>query len=337
MPERMKKLLWVLGLSLALHLALLFGPHVSLPLSMSPAPALELKLNIPPPAALEKRVTPKPAQPHPPKPRPHRLLPKKPSPVPAKPASLPAAEPAPVQAKAAPEPAPPEPVPEPEPAPIADQGPAMPQRVVIRFTLFKGLKGLRVGRAEQNWIVDGERYTISSVVEATGLFSLFASGKYIQLSQGALAPDGLKPFDYRAERGQAADKTDTARFDWNTMTLALASGGNKQTLKLPEGTQDLLSFMYQLAFAPPQGSVVRMTVTNGRKLDSYAYWVVEEALDTPMGKLNTLHLGKQREEGEKDTEVWLAADYHYLPVKISQIDQDGDGLVLLANEIAITQ
>ena len=337
MPERMKKLLWVLGLSLALHLALLFGPHVSLPLSMSPAPALELKLNIPPPAALEKRVTPKPAQPHPPKPRPHRLLPKKPSPVPAKPASLPAAEPAPVQAKAAPEPAPPEPVPEPEPAPIADQGPAMPQRVVIRFTLFKGLKGLRVGRAEQNWIVDGERYTISSVVEATGLFSLFASGKYIQLSQGALAPDGLKPFDYRAERGQAADKTDTARFDWNAMTLALASGGNKQTLKLPEGTQDLLSFMYQLAFAPPQGSVVRMTVTNGRKLDSYAYWVVEEALDTPMGKLNTLHLGKQREEGEKDTEVWLAADYHYLPVKISQIDQDGDGLVLLANEIAITQ
>ncbi|MHB0986786.1 MAG: DUF3108 domain-containing protein [Sulfuricella sp.] len=333
----MKKLLWVLGLSLALHLALLFGPHVSLPLSLSPAPALELKLNIPPPAALEKRVTPKPAQPHPPKPRPHRLLPKKPSPVPAKPASLPAAEPAPVQAKAAPEPAPPEPVPEPEPAPIADQGPAMPQRVVIRFTLFKGLKGLRVGRAEQNWIVDGERYTISSVVEATGLFSLFASGKYIQLSQGALAPDGLKPFDYRAERGQAADKTDTARFDWNAMTLALASGGNKQTLKLPEGTQDLLSFMYQLAFAPPQRSVVRMTVTNGRKLDSYAYWVVEEALDTPMGKLNTLHLGKQREEGEKDTEVWLAADYHYLPVKISQIDQDGDGLVLLANEIAITQ
>ena len=95
--------------------------------------------------------------------------------------------------------------------------------------------------------------------------------------------------------------------------------------------------MYQFAFAPPQGSIVKLQVTNGRKLDSYAYWVVEEALETPMGVLNTLHLGKQREEGEKDTEVWLAADYHYLPVKISQFDKDGDGLVLLANEIAITQ
>ena len=211
----------------------------------------------------------------------------------------------------------------------------MPQQVTIRFTVFKGLNGVIVGRAEQAWKLDGERYTISSMVEATGLFSLFASGKYTQFSQGALTPDGLKPSDYRAKRGQTADKTDSARFDWDTMTLALASDGNKQTLKLPEGTQDLLSFMYQLAFAPPQRSVVRMMVTNGRKLDSYAYWVVEEALQTPMGRLNTLHLGKQREEGEKDTEVWLAADYHYLPVKISQVDQDGDGLVLLANEIEL--
>jgi len=56
------------------------------------------------------------------------------------------------------------------------------------------------------------------------------------------------------------------------MTLTLASGDSKQALKLPEGTQDLLSFMYQLAFAPPQSSAVKLQMTNGRKLDSYAYW-----------------------------------------------------------------
>lgn len=213
----------------------------------------------------------------------------------------------------------------------------MPQRVTTRFTVFKGLNGIRVGRAEQVWKLDGERYTISSVAEATGLFSLFASGMHIQESRGEITPAGLKPSSFRVERGQNADKTDTVEFDWNAMTLTLTSGGGKQTLKLPEGTQDLLSFMYQLAFAPPQRSAVQMQVTNGRKLDSYAFWVVEEALETPMGVLNTLHLGKHREEGEKDTEVWLATDYHYLPVKISQIDKDGDGLVLLADEIAITQ
>ncbi|HUW49999.1 MAG TPA: DUF3108 domain-containing protein [Sulfuricella sp.] len=334
----MKKLLWALGFSVLVHLALLFGPHISLPLSMAPAPDLKVKLDIPPPAAIARRETAKPAKPRPPKPRPHRKPAKDVSPPPAvvpnPVAEAPAVEPVPPAPESAP--SPPEPVPAtPEPEPD-DKAPPMPQKVTIKFTVFKGLNGLIVGRAEQTWKLDGEHFTISSMVEATGLFSLFASGKYIQVSQGDVTPSGLKPSSYRVERGQE-DKTDAARFDWNAMTLALASGGGKKTLKLPEGTQDLLSFMYQLAFAPPQRSSVQLSITNGRKLDSYAYWVVEEALKTPMGSLQTLHLGKQHEEGEKDTEVWLAADYHYLPVKISQVDKDGDGLVLVANEIAITQ
>jgi hypothetical protein len=328
MPDRVRILLWVLGFSLAAHLALLLGPHFSLPVNLAPAPVLEARLSPPPPARLAT-------------PRPPRAA--KPKPGPVKKLSAPPVEAAPapeVRPHAAPSPAmEPEPVAPAsdavEPAPPAAEPPAMPQRVTTRFTLFKGLNGLRVGRAEQVWKLDGERYTISSVAEASGLFSLFASGKFVQESRGEITPTGLKPSNYQVERGQKADKTDTAEFDWNAMTLTLASGGGKQTLKLPEGTQDMLSFMYQLAFAPPQGSVVKLPVTNGRKLDSYSYWVVEETLETPMGVLNTLHLGKHREEGEKDTEVWLAADYHYLPVKISQIDKDGDGLVLLANEIEL--
>ncbi|MBU1692090.1 MAG: DUF3108 domain-containing protein [Gammaproteobacteria bacterium] len=327
MPDRVKILLWVLGLSLAAHLALLLGPHFSLPVNLAPAPVLEARLNPPPPSSARLA-----------KPKPPRASQPKPKPV--KKTSAP-----PVEATPAPEvqphtTAPPlaeTPPPAVEPEPTVPDSPTMPQRVTTRFTVFKGLNGIRVGRAEQVWKLDGERYTISSIAEASGLFSLFATGKFVQESQGEITPAGLKPSNYRVERGKGgADKTDTAQFDWNAMTLTLASGGSKQTLKLPEGTQDLLSFMYQLAFAPPQSSTVKLQMTNGRKLDGYAYWVVEEALETPMGVLNTLHLGKHREEGEKDTEVWLAADYHYLPVKISQIDKDGDGLVLLANEIELT-
>lgn len=319
----MKKLLWVLGFSVALHLALLFGPHLSLPLSTAPAPELQIKLEMPPPAVVAQREAAKPARPRPPQSKPRRLPAKDVLPPPIA-ADHSVAEPAPQPPVA-------------ELAPVADQAPPMPQKATIRFAVYKGVNGMRVGRAEQTWQLDGEHFTISSVAEATGLFSLFASGKHVQLSQGEITPSGLKPASYRVERGQGEDKVDAARFDWNAMTLALASGSDRKTVKLPEGTQDLLSFMYQLAFAPPQRSAVQLSITNGRKLDSYTYWVVEEALETPMGTLQTLHLGKRREEGEKDTEVWLAADYHYLPVKISQVDKDGDGLVLLVNEIAITQ
>lgn len=326
MPDRIKKLLWMLGLSLAAHLAILLSPRFYLPVNLAPAPVLEARLS-PPPPPTAKLATPRLPRAAKPSPRPVKKIPAPRMETPRSPeiqpqvAATPAASPPPVIA----------------PQPATPAPPAMPQRVTTRFTLFKGQNGLSVGRAEQVWTLDGERYTITSVAEASGLFSLFAAGKFVQESRGEMTPAGLKPSNYRVERGKdSADKTDTADFDWHAMTLTLASGGGKKTLKLPEGTQDLLSFMYQLAFAPPQSSSVKLQVTNGRKLDSYAYWVVEEALETPMGMLNTLHLGKHREEGEKDTEVWLAADYHYLPVKISQIDKDGDGLVLLANEIELT-
>ena len=329
MPGLLRKLLWVLAFSLAVHLALLFGPRFSLALHPDAPPVLEARLAPVPPARPEPV---KPTKPRPEKPKPRPLPVAETATFPAEAAATPDAT-APTKAPEAAIPPPAAVV----PAPVEPAAPPMPRQVAIKFTVYKGLNGFDVGRAEQTWQLDGEHYTISSVAEATGLFSLFASGKHVQVSRGEVGGDGLRPSSYRVERGQGADKTDTAQFDWGAMTLALASGSDKRTLKLPEGTQDLLSFIYQLAFAPPQRSVVQLTLTNGRKLDSYAYWVVEEALDTPMGRLKTLHLGKQREEGEKDTEVWLAADYHYLPVKISQVDKDGDGLVLLANEIAITQ
>lgn len=327
MPDRVKKLLWMLGLSLAAHLAILLGPRFYLPANLAPAPVLEARLSPPPPSPT-RPATPRLPRAAKPAPRPVKKIPVPPMETPRSPEILPHVAATPTASLP--------PVIAPQPATPAP--PAMPQRVTTRFTLFKGQNGLSVGRAEQVWTLDGERYTITSVAEASGLFSLFAAGKFVQESRGEMTPAGLKPANYRVERGKgSADKTDTAEFDWHAMTLTLASGGGEKTLKLPEGTQDLLSFMYQLAFAPPQSSTVKLQVTNGRKLDSYAYWVVEEALETPMGMLNTLHLGKHREEGEKDTEVWLAADYHYLPVKISQLDKDGDGLVLLANEIELTK
>lgn len=331
MQDPLRKLLWVLAISLAAHLALLFGPQFSLHERPAPAPLIEARLEKTPAPVPPEAV--KPVLPRPKKLRPPVAKPKA-APVMASEAetSAPEVAPEPVEPPPAESPqAAAEPVQEEEPAP------AMPRQVAIRYTVFKGQNGLSVGRAEQVWKLDGNRYTITSVAEATGLFSLFASGRHIQESRGEMTSTGLKPSLFRVERGQAAEKTDVARFDWSAMKLSIDSGGEQRELKLPEGAQDILSMMYQLAYLPPQRSSVQMQVTNGRKLDSYSYWVVEEALDTQMGKLKTLHLGKQHDPGEKDTEVWLAADHHYLPVKISQVDGDGDGLVLLANEIAVTQ
>jgi hypothetical protein len=42
-----------------------------------------------------------------------------------------------------------------------------------------------------------------------------------------------------------------------------------------------------------------------------------------MGALRTWHIAKSAADGDEKTELWLAVDYRYLPVKIRQTDKDG--------------
>ncbi|MNC91270.1 hypothetical protein D3C83_75000 [compost metagenome] len=46
-------------------------------------------------------------------------------------------------------------------------------------------------------------------------------------------------------------------------------------------------------------------------------------IDTPLGRMTTLHLVKQRAPDDTETEVWLAPQHHHLPVKILIVENDG--------------
>ena len=277
----------------------------------------------PPPEA------PTPVQPEPEKPLPVQPPPETPAPVQPKPVQPKPEAPAKVQP-----PPPVEPVaPKPVQAPPAPARTTLPVRAELRYDLFKGTNGLNVGRAVQRWKRTGDTYSLSSVAEATGLFSLFYSGQHTQLSQGKITASGLQPDSFSMQRG-SAEKKDAARFDWAGKTLHLNSEGQESSAKLPPGTLDMLSFAYQFAFSLPESGDIRIELTNGRKLDSYSYRIVaEESLETPLGKLKTLHLTKLHAPGEDGTEIWLGMDYHYLPVKIQQIDKKGDSAEQVINEI----
>ena len=315
MPGLAKRLGWALGVSLGIHLALLFGPHLSLPDSFAPA------------ATLEARIEPLP----PPKPQPTRRPPKpKHTPPPATPAPIPSATPSTEKTAAIPASE------APQAAPRFEM-PPMPKQARISYVLYKGLNKLAVGKVTHAWQTDGNHYAVSSIAEASGVFSLFYSGRHLQESRGDITPDGLRPTSFRTERGRSdPDKTDSAQFDWSAMTLALKSGSDSSTVELPVGTQDLLSFLYQFAYAPPEEGL-RLFITNGRKLDAYSYQPVgDETLDTPLGPLKTLHIRRGHKSGEDETDIWLATDYHYLPVKIRLTDKNGDAAEQVVSDLRLT-
>ncbi len=317
-----KRLVWALLASLALHLGLVFGPPLALPETHAPM-VLEARLEqipAPPPALPEAKPRPKP--------RPHPMPPSEAKP-PAREAESPSLPAVPPQANndeapAAIQPEPPAPVPAPT---------TLPARAELRYTLFKGDNGLNVGKVVQSWTRVGDDYALTSTAEATGLFSLFYSGRHVQVSQGKIIASGLQPESYSMQRG-SAEKRDAARFDWGGQVLHLNSEGRESTARLAPGVLDLLSFMYQFAFSLPEAGDIRIDLTNGRKLDSYRYRIVaEENLETPLGSLKTVHLTKLHNPGEEGTEIWLGMDYHYLPVKIRQIDKQGDSAEQVISEI----
>jgi hypothetical protein len=65
-------------------------------------------------------------------------------------------------------------------------------------------------------------------------------------------------------------------------------------------------------------------MTNGKNLRTYAYsFEGEEMIDTKFSRhLKTVHLVKTGSEEDK-TEIWLATDYKYLPIKIRKTEKDG--------------
>ncbi len=223
-----------------------------------------------------------------------------------------------------------------EPIVIADAAPStfMPERAAIRnlprrgriaYALYMGSNKLEVARTVQSWETSADTYKLESTSGTSGLASVFRSEQRVFRSTGRMTEHGLRPDNFlstRSRRGQTDEAV--AHFDWGKNSITIGRGEAQRSAALPAGSQDILSFMYQLALAPPPPGRVQIAITNGTRFENYALDVLaEETLDTPMGKIRALPVKQVRREGGESMEIWLAADYRYLPVRIRFIGRDG--------------
>ncbi|MCL6556569.1 MAG: DUF3108 domain-containing protein [Burkholderiales bacterium] len=311
------RLLWALLLSALAHALLLLLPAPRPPTPPSTPPLLARLEPMPPaPPAAKLRAGKATVKAAPPR----RLTPPAPEPPEAQGGETPRAtinqeEPAAISSELAAE----------ADAPSVAGEARLPGRIVIDFTLIRGEQGLVVGRMRHEWQVTDDQYTLTSTAEATGVFSLFLPGVLLQVSRGLITPEGLKPLSFWIQRGQRQDRTESASFDWGAGSLRFGRSGEEKTVPLPAGSQDVLSVFYQLALTAPHNGVLELPVTNGRKFDRYRYRVVgEETLDTPLGPLVTERLERIQAPGEDALTLWLARDYHWLPVRLRFVDRRGE-------------
>jgi hypothetical protein len=207
------------------------------------------------------------------------------------------------------------------------------RRVRLAYDLLHGESATRVGQVVHTFRSDGVRYEAEAVAEAVGFVSLVFRGRFVQRSRGAIGPSGLVPEEYTLERGRG-DPPERAVFDWEDAKVDLAWREERRSVALPAGAQDPLSVLHQLYFMQPLPASARLAIASSRKLGRYVYAVLDqdEALQTPMGHVRTLHVGRVEADGSV-LEVWLDRDRDLLPVRIYSRDRKGTILDQVVREV----
>lgn len=211
-------------------------------------------------------------------------------------------------------------------APEAPPLPSFPRTGRITFSLVYGRDQFPVGRTVQSWKIEGTRYQLASRSETTGIVDVFRSQHRTYSSRGELTAEGFRPETFLSsrDRGRGTEEA-RAQFDWAHGSVRLGALAAPREQSLPPGSQDLVSFMYQLALDPPRPGRMRVAVTNGSRLDTYELEVLpEEKIETPLGVLRALPVRQVRKAGAESVDLWLATEYRHLPVRIRFYGRDGE-------------
>lgn len=329
------RLLVALAASLFLHAAVLVGR----PLELSPAPELKpLEIRMVRTAPdLKAGATPPPPQAAQAKKR--RAQPREVAPQELAQARLPdpPAQESPKESGATDEPQDkPEAAPSTTP-PEATQftGTAWPRAGRIGYALLMGEQRFPAGKTTHQWEVSQDgKYRIEALTEPMDVsyLPLFKPGRTLWTSVGRVTPQGLQPETF-VEKREGRSHDSRADMDWAAKQVSM----DGVTAPLPDNTQDVLSFFYQLGYPGAIAPGGDMLVTDGSRVDAYRFEVLgEEQLDMPFGMtLRTLHVRARYGTGREQTDVWVAMERFGLPVQIRRIDPKGVVYYWIAHEIKV--
>lgn len=194
-----------------------------------------------------------------------------------------------------------------------------PERITLNYQMARN--GSVLGDVVETLEHDGRNYTITSEMKGRGILAIF--GPLKRTSRGRISPQGLRPDEFRDQRGSSW--VVSAKFDWEARSVTQERSGKSVTLKMPGTAHDPLSLAYSFAFVPPKSKEYDVTRADGRGLTSFRFRVVgNEKLATPVGEMPTLRVAKVPDGPEdKATDIWFAADRDFLPVRVLIVEKDG--------------
>ena len=174
----------------------------------------------------------------------------------------------------------------------------------------------------------GGRYQITETSKGRGIYAL--AGRFKRTSSGTVDANGVRPLEFLDERpGRDARAT----FDWQARTVTTQYKGAAQTLPMPAGLQDRLSFLLAFSLFPPRETSVTYHIADGRGLSAQLYRVeAGGTVKTPAGEFRTLKLVRTKQQ--ERIETWLATELGHLPVRVLMLDKEGRRLEQVAVRVS---
>jgi Protein of unknown function (DUF3108) len=196
-----------------------------------------------------------------------------------------------------------------------------PQSVSASYNVF--MNGTQVAVMNEKFEARDGTYRITSESVPIGALALFQK-PVTAVSSGQIAAEGLRPERFEGRRIGSGQPT-KAEFDWRGERLTFGQDGKAETVALPPGTQDRLSIMYQFMYYTfNRRERLDFAMTDGRRFTQHHYLVTPNVeIDTPLGRMATLHLVKQTEPDGSGTEIWLARQHHFLPARMLIRESNG--------------
>jgi hypothetical protein len=203
-----------------------------------------------------------------------------------------------------------------------------PPRIEVTYLVSRN--GSAMAEIVERLEYAGGNYSLTETWKGKGFYALLGSAR--RVSQGTIENHVLKPREFFDERSGR----DTARawFDWKAQTLTMQYKGSKGTEPLPPNAQDRLSFFLALSLLPGKADSVSYSIADGKGLSRHTYKVVgRERIRLPAGEFDCVKVARNSDPNES-AEVWLAAQYGYIPVRLLVVEKNGDQFDQVATKIS---
>jgi hypothetical protein len=179
---------------------------------------------------------------------------------------------------------------------------------------------------------ESDLYEFSSSVMAKGLLKLARPKPAVERSHFRVDAEGIRPVEFWYEDGSRSGEDNVhVVFDWDRGVATVNSAEARREMAVPKGALDrgTLQVVRMRDFAMPDVPN-SYTIVDDDSVAEYEYTDNGTAtITTTAGTHETRIFTQQRAGSSRTTQVWLAPDLQFLPVRIEQ-RRDGEVQTALA-------